>query len=89
MKEQKVAIPKIHGRFHSLEDMGKAFGLKVKARKEPIRKCKNCGGALTKVAGNVWVCNFSKLEDKETKDGESVQVFTPCKATVIDNPFES
>ena len=90
---------KVRAVAHSLEDLCKAWNAthdkKVrpagKARADRSRKCPACGGAMNKVAGNVWVCRTTILEDKKYKDkaGEEheVQVFGPCGHRIIDNPF--
>lgn len=81
---------KVHGVFNSFADMGKALGFKAKQEAEKPKKCGVCGGKMEKVAGNVWVCPFHKVEDKKViKDGQEVdvQVFSMCGNQLIANPF--
>lgn len=80
------AIGTVHGRFTNFKDMATALGVKApKAKEEKPRKCPNCGGELRKCGNtNVYVCDFSKLEDKTTSDGTEVQVFSKCGNVVID-----
>lgn len=79
-------ISDVHGRFNSFGDMAAALGMKApKGKAEKARKCPNCGGELRKCGNtNVYVCDFSKLEDATAKDGTAVQVFTKCGNVVID-----
>ena len=81
---------KVHGVYNSFADMGRALGYKVKPKTEKPKKCGVCGGRMTKVAGNVWVCPFHKLEDKKIlKDGKEVdvQVFSECLNRLITDPY--
>lgn len=77
---------KVHGTFKSFAEVGKALGVKApKAAKEKERKCEKCGNPLRHVAGtNVWMCDFAALEDKEVGTNKTIQVFTRCRNTVID-----
>ena len=71
-------ISEIHGRFNSFAAVAAALGIKQpKPKAEKPRKCPNCGGELRRVgSSNVWVCDFSTLEEAEyKKKGETVQVY--------------
>lgn len=77
----------IHGTFYSFKELGEALDIKSKTPKtEKARKCPNCGGTMRKVAENVWVCPFSKIEDKKLGDAD-VQVFEVCGNQLIIDPF--
>lgn len=82
-------ISEVHGRFNSFKAMGAALGMKApKAKPEKERKCPDCGGELRRVGTtNVWMCDFSTLEDAEyKKDGETVKVYVirKCNHREID-----
>ena len=76
--------------YKSFTDMGRAMGYHPKPVVEKPRKCGVCGGRMNKVAGNVWVCPFHKLEDKKImKDGKEaeVQVFSKCMNQLITDAY--
>jgi ribosomal protein L37AE/L43A len=77
-------MKKISGKFSSFQDLGAALGIKpAKGKKEKPRKCPKCGKELRKLEGtNIYVCDYSTLEDKVLKDGTTAQVSTKC-GTVI------
>lgn len=76
-------MKQVHGTFNSFATLGAAMGLKTPKIKEKERKCPDCGGVMKHVAGsNVFVCPFSKLEERELK-GKPVQVFSKCGKFVI------
>lgn len=54
-------------RYNSFEELGKAFGIKKKARKESTMVCRKCGGIMRHVEGtNVYLCE-NPLKDKNGK----------------------
>lgn len=56
--------------FHSFQELGAAFGVKTKPRKERTYYCRNCGKALRHVGNsNVYLC--------DGKDGK------PCNGRYI------
>jgi len=68
--------------FHSFKEFAEAQGIKVKAIKEPARKCPKCGDAMRHVEGtNVFMCDHVDLKDEELH-GEPVQVFTRCRNVI-------
>lgn len=71
---------------NSFADLAKACGLKNKDRKKNrVMKCPNCGGQMREVEGsNVWICDFSKLEEKDL-DGKKVQVFSTCGNFILNS----
>ena len=70
------------GKFSSFAELGKAMNIKAPAKKPAApgeRKCENCGKPMRYISGtNVWVCDFARIEDGETKNGVKCQVFTRC-----------
>lgn len=69
--------------FNSFKDLGVALRIKNKAKANNC-KCKKCGQSLENITGtNVWMCKFASMEDKELKDGTSVQVFSKCGNVVL------
>ena len=76
-------MKQVHGTFNSFKDLGAAMNIKSKEKTE-TRKCKNCGQPLRQVPGtNVWMCDYSVMEDQELKDGTQVQVFSKCGNVVL------
>ena len=72
--------------FSNFSDVATALGFKVKkvAKKEQTQTCPKCGNELRNIPGtNVWMCDWATLEDKTTKDGADVQVFTACGNRVL------
>lgn len=72
--------------FTNFSDVAVALGYKMKkvAKKEKPKTCPNCENEMRQVPGtNVWFCDWAKLEDKQTKDGTDVQVFTACGNRVL------
>ncbi len=69
--------------FNSFAALAKNLNIRIKNKRETI-KCENCGGPLRQIKGsNIWICDYSKLEEKTTKDGKPVQVFTPCNRYIL------
>lgn len=52
--------------LHSLQELGKAFGVNQKPRKEREYKCKVCGADMVHI-NNVLIC--TKPHTRKTKDG--------------------
>lgn len=74
----------MNGTYKSFQELAVAMGMKVSPKKAVKRKCGNCGAPLRNVTGtNVWLCDYSKLEENELADGTAVQVFTPCENVVL------
>lgn len=65
--------------FKSFTELADFCGIKSKnKKKEKVIKCPNCGGQMRRTDdSNVWVCDFSKMEEKTIGD-KVVQVFSPC-----------
>lgn len=63
-------------KFNSFEELGAAFGLKKKPRKEKLMVCKKCGGFMKHPAGtNVYLCeNALKGEDGKVFKDENGKV---------------
>lgn len=82
-------ISDVHGRFNSFSAVADALGMKLpKVKAEKPRKCPNCGGELRRVGStNVWICDFSILEEAEyKKKNETVEVYVikKCPHSEID-----
>lgn len=76
-------MKQVHGTFNSFAALGEAMKIKAPKIKEKEMKCPNCGGQMDRVTGsNVFVCPFSKLEERELK-GKPVQVFSKCGKFVL------
>ena len=57
--------------FNNFHDLGKAFGVHQKSRKEKPLYCRKCGEALTHVPGtNVYLC--TNVKDDGTECGNRV-----------------
>ena len=70
----------------SFEEVAAKLGYKVRkhTKREKAMACPMCKNELRHVEGtNVWLCDWASLEDKVTKDGTEVQVFTPCRNRVL------
>lgn len=67
----------VHGKFTSFADLGAAFGIKSKAKKEKVVKCPNCGGEMMRVEENVWMCPYHVLEEASLK-GKDCYVMKVC-----------
>jgi transcription initiation factor IIE alpha subunit len=65
--------------------LAEAFGVKGQQQeREEILKCPNCGSPLRRVDdSNVYVCDFSLLDERFLKNGKSVLVFNKCNYSVI------
>lgn len=53
--------------LHSFEELGAAFGIKPKARREKEFRCKVCGGKMKHI-NNVLICE--NPHKRKTKDGK-------------------
>ena len=72
--------------YTNFNDVAKALKYKIKSnmKKEKTQTCPNCENEMRNIAGtNVWICDWAKLEDKTTKNGNPVQVFTVCGNQVV------
>lgn len=82
-------ISEIHGRFDSFAAVAAALGMKQpKVKPEKARKCPDCGAELRHVGTtNVWLCDFSTMEEAELKKGGKtvpVYVLKKCLYREID-----
>lgn len=54
--------------FYSFEELGAAFGVRKKARKENPVTCRKCGGAMRHIPGtNVYLCENTIKLPKDSK----------------------
>ena len=68
--------------FHSFKEFAEAQGVKVKAIKEPARKCPKCGDVMRRVGDtNVYMCDHVDFKEEELR-GNPVQVFTRCRNVI-------
>lgn len=67
-------IAEVHGKFNSFAAVAAAIGMKrSKTKSEKARKCPECGMELRQVGGtNVWMCDFSTIEEAELKKNGKV-----------------
>lgn len=83
-------IAEVHGKFNSFAAVAAAVGVKQpKVKTEKTRKCPECGMDLRHVSGtNVWMCDFSTIEEAELKKGGKitpVYVLKKCPHREIDS----
>ena len=61
-------------KIYSLEELGKAFGVKQKPRKEKEYRCKVCGGKMKHI-NNVLICENPHTRKNKNGENEEFEYF--------------